>query len=104
VARPEPARAGRRHRGDAYRARTADELLFRDELDDIARRRGGRVAYLLGHDRDALSAQALRVNIPDLPDRDVYMCGPPAMTKAVRNALSRAGLPGSQLHEERFSF
>ena len=61
----------------ASRARTADELLFRDELGDIARRRGGRVTYLLGHDRDALSAHALRVDIP--------------------------GLPASQLHEERFS-
>ena len=43
-----------------YRARTAEELLFRGELDEIAVRRGARVAYVLGAYRESLSASGLR--------------------------------------------
>jgi predicted ferric reductase len=87
-----------------YRARSAEEVLFRDELDEIARRRGARVLYLLGKDRELLSARTLRRTIPDLARRDVYLCGPPGLSAAVRGALRAAGLPPDQLHEERFSF
>jgi ferredoxin-NADP reductase len=79
-------------------------LLFRDELDQIALRRGARVLYLLGRDRELLSAPMLRRTIPNLAHRDVYMCGPPGLSAAVRDALRAAGLPPDQLHEERFSF
>jgi predicted ferric reductase len=87
-----------------YRARTAEEVIFRGELDDIAARRGARVIYLLGTDRTQLSAAALRGFAPDLVRRDVYMCGPPALMADVRRSLRSAGLPSRQLHEERFMF
>jgi ferredoxin-NADP reductase len=35
-----------------YRARSLDDVLFRDELEEIVRRRGGQVQYLLGRDPD----------------------------------------------------
>ena len=85
-----------------YRARTEDELVFRSELDAIARRRGARVSYVLGPDRAALSRSALLHNVPDLVERDVYMCGPPGLMTAIRQSLHEAGLPPQQLHEERF--
>jgi ferredoxin-NADP reductase len=85
-----------------YRARTVEELLFRDELDAIAARRGARVAYLLGADREPLSAAGLRRLVPDLVERDVYLCGSPSLMAAVRGSLRAAGLPPQQLHEERF--
>lgn len=87
-----------------YRARSADELLFRGELETIAARRGARVEYVLGASRDALSASGVRRLVPDVADRDVYMCGPPGLTAQVRDALRVAGLPPERLHEERFAF
>jgi ferredoxin-NADP reductase len=42
--------------------------------------------------------------VPDLVRRDVYLCGPPGLSTAVREALRGAGLPDAQLHEERFAF
>jgi ferredoxin-NADP reductase len=87
-----------------YRARSADELLFRDELEAIAARRGARIGYVLGAGRDRLSAAELRRMVPDLADRDVFMCGPPGLMTSVRTELRAAGLPAGQLHEERFSF
>jgi ferredoxin-NADP reductase len=87
-----------------YRARTPADVLFRDELDGIAARRGARVVYVLGDDRESLSAAGLRRLVPDLGERDAYMCGPPGLMSAVRRSLQTAGLPAEQLHEERFSF
>jgi predicted ferric reductase len=87
-----------------YRARSWAEVLFRDELDEIADRRGARVVYVVGEDRAALSAAGLRQLVPDLTGRDVYLCGPPGLTTAVRRSLRAAGLPLEQLHEERFTF
>jgi ferredoxin-NADP reductase len=87
-----------------YRARSLDEVLFRDELEEIVRRRGGQVQYLLGRDPDCLSASGLLRQVRNLADRDVYLCGPPRMADAVRTAVLRAGLPAERLHEERFAF
>lgn len=87
-----------------YRARGPEQVLFRTELEEIARRRGADVHYLFGDDPDCLSAPVLHGLVPDLPDRDVYLCGPPPMTAVVRRSLREAGLQDSFLHEERFAF
>lgn len=49
-------------------------------------------------------AQVLLGWIPDLVQRDVYVCGPPAWTAAVRKAADLAGLPQEQWHEEAFGW
>ena len=67
-------------------------------------RRGTRVCYLVGDRPDCLSAPALLWYLPDLAERDVYLCGPPGMADVVRTWLAVAGLPAGQLHEERFSW
>ena len=87
-----------------YRARHPEHLLFRHELDHIARVRGAEVHYLLGDDRGALSTAGLLRLVPDAARRDVYLCGPPSMTRDVRAALLAAGLPPETLHEERFAW
>lgn len=86
-----------------YRARGADHLVFVDELEAIAARRGARILYVLGEDPELLATPALLGLVPDVADRDVFLCGPPPMAAAVRGALREAGLPRGHLHEERFS-
>ena len=41
--------------------------------------------------------------VPDIAERDVYVCGPPAMTSAVLEALRALKVPAAQVHAERFS-
>ncbi len=41
--------------------------------------------------------------VPDIKDRDIFLCGPPPMLKAIRAALSELGVPKSQIHFERFA-
>jgi ferredoxin-NADP reductase len=87
-----------------YRARDRDQIIFRSQLDALAAQRRARVIYLLGGNRQLLSSGSLLRLIPDLIDRDVYLCASLGMSQAVRRSLGEAGLPPSQLHEERFAF
>ncbi|MBO3753117.1 ferredoxin reductase family protein [Streptosporangiaceae bacterium NEAU-GS5] len=90
-----------------YRARSAEELVFRAELEEIAARRGARLLYCVG-DRAVIgspfTARELRRQVPDLRAHDVYLCGPPAMTGAASAALREAGVPARRIHHESFDF
>ena len=43
-----------------------------------------------------------RVLPADAPERNVFVCGPPAMAGAAERALIDAGVPSRHLHVERF--
>ena len=88
-----------------YRASSADELLFRDELDEIARRRKAHVHYLVGprtQRPDPLAPAALAKLVPHLARHDVWVCGPPGMAAAVVTSLKAAGLSSRHIHSEGF--
>jgi predicted ferric reductase len=85
-----------------YRAARAADLILRDELDDLAARRGAELHYMIGASR-ALSGDELRALVPDIADRDVYVCGPPEMTRATRASLRSFGVPGRQITVESFT-
>jgi predicted ferric reductase len=86
-----------------YRAGREDDLLFRDELDELSRRRGVHVHYVIGEqDGGLLSPEHLRELVPDIVDRDVYVCGPVSMTEAMRASLRRAGVRPRQIVSEAF--
>ena len=85
-----------------YRAARAADLILRDELDDLAARRGAEIHYMIGASR-ALSGDELRALVPDIADRDVYVCGPPEMTRATRASLRSFGVPRRQIILESFT-
>ena len=92
-----------------YRAVSADDVLFRDEITEIGTRRGVVLHALLGAEigddlTDQLGIPAIMRLVPDVRDRDVFLCGPPAMVDAVRRRLHRIGVPAEQIHFERFEF
>jgi ferredoxin-NADP reductase len=41
--------------------------------------------------------------VPDITDRDVFVCGPPPMTESVLRSLRALKVPRHQVHAERFS-
>ena len=103
-----PVRALVEHPGDddvvVYRAIRDDELVLRSELDGI----GVHVHYVVGDhaapggDR-LLSPEHLVELVPDLGERDVYVCGPPGMTDAVVRNVRAAGVSRRRVHVERFA-
>jgi len=91
-----------------YRASTVDDLVLRHEIDWIARNRAADVHYLLGPpergSRDHLSGYRLQQLVPDVRERDVFLCGPEPMMAAARAGLRAAGVPRRHIHDESFSF
>ena len=75
-----------------------DVAFFRDELDRLAAERGIRVLYVVGGhsspvNRHLLSPAHLRELLPDIADRDVYVCGPPSLARMIEGNLRQAGVP-----------
>ena len=89
-----------------YRALAPEDVILRAELDELAGRRGAQVHYVVGDHREGelLSPERLLALVPDLAARDVYLCGPPAMTAATRASLGRSGVPRRQIVTERFAY
>jgi predicted ferric reductase len=89
-----------------YRASSANDVVFRRELDAIARAKGHRIHYVVGA-RDShpelFDADTLRALVPDIATHDVYLCGPTEMVKAAVAGLRRAGVPRRRIHAEDFS-
>ena len=97
-----------------HSARTPADIVFRDELALMARRMPRlRVAHVVERTEGEpgwpglvgrLDEQALALLAPDLPEREVYCCGPAPYMAAVRAMLGAAGFDRSRYHEESFSF
>jgi predicted ferric reductase len=87
-----------------YRASHARDLVLYTELERIARKRGFGLYPLLGPRTgpDPLHHDALRRLVPDVADRQVYLCGPPGLTAAATGHLRRAGVPSRRIHTEAF--
>jgi predicted ferric reductase len=90
-----------------YRVRTTADAVLLDELNELARARGAQVHVITGRTGTTASAPFepanLLARVPDIADRDVFVCGPPAMTAAVLRSLRTLKVPRHQVHAERFS-
>lgn len=97
--------------------RFTDHALFTRELELLAQERGLHLLRIGGHRRTPDSwlgpwpghqgvrdLDALRYWLPDLAERDVFLCGPEAWAARVRADLLAAGLPPEQLHDETFGW
>jgi len=96
--------------------RWTTEPLFPDEFSALERERGLQVLDLPGHRRHDGSwlpagvdervddVTALRYWVPDIAERDVYVCGPEVWSSLVRTTLLNAGLPEDRLHLETFGW
>lgn len=97
--------------------RFTDTPIFADELTSLARDRGLVVWALPGRRRapgswlgDGVGAgtasdlAALRHWVPDVAERDVYVCGPAAWTDLVLRDLLAAGVPNDHIHLETFGW
>jgi predicted ferric reductase len=91
-----------------YRASQPADVVFRREIEQLARQRRARVFLVVGRradlGSDPLNAADLRAHVPNLSMHDVYVCGPPGMTAAVIRELRSAGVSRRRLHHESFEF
>jgi predicted ferric reductase len=92
-----------------YRVHTAEEAVLLPELQALAKARGAQLYVLTGRTGAGTPPNVpfapgnLAAAVPDIAQRDVYVCGPRAMTDAVVQSLRALGVPGRQIHAEKFS-
>jgi len=100
--------------------RFTEQPLFERELEVLGRERGLRVVNVPGRRRAPDSwlgsswarAEAEHVDdltallhwVPDIAERDVYVCGPEPWVASVRRSTAAAGVPAEQLHVEKFGW
>jgi predicted ferric reductase len=92
-----------------YRVQTMADAVLLPELQALARLRGARLHVLAGRTGTGnppfapFAPEQLAAMVPDIAHRDVFVCGPPAMTEAVLRSVRALGVPRAQVHAERFS-
>ncbi|GAA1125046.1 ferric reductase-like transmembrane domain-containing protein [Kribbella jejuensis] len=95
--------------------RYTEEPLFHEEFQRLWNDRGLALLTLPGPRRRADSwfgagvpkyddLHVLLHWVPDIAERDVYLCGPETWTDLVRSTLTAAGLPAERLHLESFKW
>ena len=91
-----------------YRVHRRDDAVLLDELRALAEPRGARVHVLSGRTGQGappftpFAEPELSALVPDIAERDVFICGPDAMTAVVLASLAGLGVPARQVHAERF--
>jgi predicted ferric reductase len=87
------------------RASSAEDIVHRHEIAELVRSRGGVFHEVIGPRHEVrVDKAALKRLVPDVAGRDVYVCGPEGFNELVVSAATRLGVPGANIHEEKFSF
>lgn len=94
-----------------YGARSTEEFIFREELEQLERRHAKLHVFAsmqrtpgtvwLGP-QGPITGDLLQAAVPDIARRRVHLCGPPAMMVAMKRILGELGVPDAQIHSEAF--
>jgi predicted ferric reductase len=87
------------------RASRREDLVLHDEISHLVREHGGQVIELVGS-RDAVPMDAGRLGrlVPDIRQRDIYICGPELLATQIAEDARDAGVPPEQIHHETFAY
>ena len=87
------------------RASHVEDIVHREELAVLVAQRGGRYHEVIGpRETVRLDARSLASLVPELPECDLYVCGPGGFGTRVVVAALRLGMRRDQIHEEAFAF
>jgi predicted ferric reductase len=94
-----------------YRCRRQRDIAFRGEFDALASRFRVRVEYLISNrgpqgwsHADWFQPKNLVRLVPDVAERDVFICGPHGMTRHLVRTLRSLGVSSDRIHTEAFDF
>lgn len=92
-----------------YRVSDPREAVLLREIEGLVQAKGAVLRLVTGSSRTItangplLGPENLVALVPDVQDRDVFICGPNGMTDAVVRSLEQLGVPDNQVHAERFA-
>jgi predicted ferric reductase len=92
-----------------YANRTQNDIAFKKELDDLSSQYCFPVYHILSQQPDYpgekgyIDKNLIQHLVPDVSEREVYLCGPVPMMKKVVDDLVKLGVKRSLIHFEKFS-
>ena len=98
-----------------YSNRSPEDIVFRQELEEMARgHKNLKVVFSLDTSEACpaewkgkcgfISADMIREELPDYPERDFYVCGPPAMVEGLTSILEKQlQVPVGKIQKENFT-
>jgi len=92
-----------------YGNRTEADTIFMEELGELSRLTAMPIHNVLSEQKGYtgengfVDQEKIARLVPDVSERDVFLCGPPPMMAAIVKQLKALGVPDKQIHYERFS-
>lgn len=88
------------------RARSETEVAHLDEITELCRGAGASLQLVIGPrrllGRRPFSPSELRSTVPDIAQRDLFVCGPRSLEEEVVSSARELGVPRNRIHRERF--
>ena len=86
------------------RATRAEDMVLGKEVAALVRYRRGVLHELTGpREQAVLDERSLPRLVPDLRERDVYVCGPEGFVADIADLARRLGIPAEAVHHEAFA-
>jgi predicted ferric reductase len=86
------------------RGRRPEDLVLSKEVRELVRHRRGTIHELVGPRAEAVIDEAsLPRLVPDLDQRDVYVCGPEGFVASIVDTARNLGIPEEAIHHEAFA-
>ncbi len=86
------------------RAARQEDLVLRQEIAGLVRQQRGQLHELLGSRAEApIDEVSLPRLVPDLNQRDIYVCGPEGFVASVVATAAALGVPAECVHHEAFA-
>jgi predicted ferric reductase len=88
-----------------YSVRSPDEALYLDEIEQAQAQNSGFKAHVLYSNLDGrLTVEKIIAISGPLSGKEIYLCGPIAMTDSLRKQFIVAGVSAAKIHYEEFNF
>jgi predicted ferric reductase len=86
------------------RASRESDLVLRREITELVRHHGGELHEVIGsRDRVGLDGWSLVAAVPDIQQRDIFVCGPEGFVAEVVETIRRLGVSEKSIHHEAFA-
>ena len=94
-----------------YSVRKKEQIIFKDDLERLLREKTDnfKLYYIISEEESPhgfrrIDKECIECLVSDVGSREVYLCGPPAMSKAMKKHLIKLKVNKHKIYYEKFSF
>ncbi|MDD1776737.1 MAG: ferric reductase-like transmembrane domain-containing protein [Candidatus Helarchaeota archaeon] len=94
-----------------YGNKTSKDIIFQEELETLSKKYKIPIHYFLSREKAVppvnagrIDLQAIQRLVPDLQEREIFLCGPVEMMRSLRISLAKIKFPSEHIHFEKFNW